>query len=145
MTMAAAELQIQALMHALQVLTNQVQAMAEHGGERVTGGGKKWDNLDRFKNLTVFDGSQKNFEEWSVKFRSLVKSGDVKVGKLMEAVEDSCTEERLAVNKFTELEPAYDQTDEEFIAQSSAEMYNVLLNLTTGEANAVVRRSLGMG
>jgi hypothetical protein len=143
--MAAAELQMQALMHALQVLTNQVQTMAEQGGERAMGGGKKWDNLDRFKNLMVFDGSQKNFEEWSIKFRSLVKSGDVKVGRLMEAIEDSCTEERLAMNKFNELEPAWDQQDEAFIAQSAAEMYNVLLNTTTGEANAVVRRSLGMG
>jgi hypothetical protein len=143
--MAAAEVQIQALMHALQVLTSQVQAMAEHGAERVSSGGKKWDSLDRYKNLTVFDGNQKNFEEWSVKFRSLVKSGDVKVGRLMEAVEDSCTEERLALNKFNELEPAWDESDEQFVAQSAAEMYNVLLNTTTGEANAVVRRSLGMG
>ena len=144
--MAAAEQQIQALFHALQVLTNQVQAMAENGGgERTTGGGKKWDNLDRYKNLTVFDGNQKNFEEWSVKFRSLVMSGDVKVGRLMETIEDSCTEERLAANKFNELEPAWDESDEQFIAQSAAEMYNVLLNTTTGEANAVVRRSLGMG
>ena len=29
--------------------------------------------------------------------------------------------------------------------ETSAQMYNLLLNLTTGEANAVVRRSLGMG
>jgi hypothetical protein len=144
--MAAAELQIQALFNALQVLTSQVQAMAEQGGgERVTSGGKKWDNLDRYKNLMVFDGNQKNFEEWSIKFRSLVKSGDVKVGRLMEAVEDSCTEERLAMNKFNELEPGWDQSDEMFVSQTSAEMYNVLLNITTGEANAVVRRSLGLG
>jgi hypothetical protein len=143
--MAAAEMQMQALMHALQILTNQVQAMAEHGGERTTSGGRKWDNLDRYKNLMVFDGNQKNFEEWSIKFRSLVKSGDVKVGRLMEAVEDSCTEEKLSLNKFNELEPGWDQSDEQFISQTSAEMYNVLLNTTTGEANAVVRRSFGMG
>ena len=105
--MAAAELQIQALFNALQVLTNSVQQMAESSsGEMPIGGGKKWDVLGRYKNLTVFDGNQKSFEEWSVKFRSLVRSGDVKVGRLMKAVEDSCTEERLAANKFTELEPA---------------------------------------
>jgi hypothetical protein len=143
--MAAAELQMQALMNALQILTNQVQAMAEQGGERATSGGRKWDNLDRYKNLMVFDGNQKNFEEWSIKFRSLVKSGDVKVGRLMEAVEDSCTEEKLTLNKFNELEPGWDQSDEMFISQTSAELYNVLLNTTTGEANAVVRRSLGLG
>ena len=61
--MAAAE-QIQALFNAIQMLTTQVQVMADASGERMSGGGKKWDNLDRFKNLTVFDGNSKTFEEW---------------------------------------------------------------------------------
>ena len=40
---------------ALNLLTKQVQAMAEKGG----GGhsGKKWDNPERYKNLKTFDGS----------------------------------------------------------------------------------------
>ena len=142
--MAAAE-QIQALFNAIQMLTTQVQVMADASGERMSGGGKKWDNLDRFKNLTVFDGNSKTFEEWSVKFRSLVRAADIKVGRLMESIESECTEEQLVLNKFDELTPDYGMDDEPFIAQSSAEMYNVLLNVTTGEANAVVRKSLGMG
>jgi hypothetical protein len=142
----AVEMQMQALFNAMQMLTTQVQTMAEmHGEKMANGSGKKWDNLERYKNLAVFDGNQKNFEEWSVKFRSLVRAADVKVGRLMEAIEDTCTEEQLAENKFVELIPDWDKEDEAFIAQSSAEMYNVLLNVTTGEANAVVRRSLGMG
>jgi hypothetical protein len=99
----AAEAQMMQLMQALQVLTNQVQAIAGQGEQRA-GGGKRWDSLDRIKNLSVFDGSQKMLEEWSMKFRSLVKAGDVKVGRFMEAVEDSCTEEKLAMNKFNESE-----------------------------------------
>ena len=87
----------------------------------------------------------KTFEVWSVKFHSLVRAADTKVGRLMESIESECTEEQLVLNKFDELTPDYGKDDEPFIAQSSAEMYNVLLNVTTGEANAVVRRSLGMG
>ena len=44
-----------------------------------------------------------------------------------------------------ELTPDFTDCDSDFIAKTSAEMYHVLLNITTGEANAVVRRSLGSG
>ena len=64
---------------------------------------------------------------------------------MMECVESECTEDQLVNNKYNELIPNFDKEDEPFIAQTAAEMYNVLLNVTTGEANAVVRRSLGMG
>ena len=135
-----------ALYNAIAMLTEQVKMMTEAGGNRSGGGGSKsWDHLDRYKNLKVFDGDVKGFEEWSVKFRSLVSAGDAKVGDLMRAVEAEATEDELAKNKFNELQPQYDTGDEDFINQSGAAMYNVLLNMTTGEANAVVRRSLGFG
>ena len=137
--------EVQALYNAIAMLTAQVQQMAELSTERAGGGGKKWDNLERYKNLAIFNGDVKLFEEWSVKFRSLVRAADVRVGRLMECVESECTEDQLANNKYNELIPNFDKEDEPFIAQTAAEMYNVLLNVTTGEANAVVRRSLGMG
>ena len=56
------------LFEALRVLTEQVKVMAE----RNPSGNKKWDNLDKYKNLKQFDGKQQDFEEWNVKFRSLV-------------------------------------------------------------------------
>ncbi len=134
---------VASLFDALQMLTKQVQAMAEKtgGGQ----GGKRWGNPERFKNLKAFDGSTKDFEEWSVKFRSLVNAGDTRTGQLLRAVENECSEDRLEKNKYDQLKPEFDETDEGFIVQTSAEMYNLLLNITTGEANSVVRRSLGFG
>ena len=51
------------------------------------------------------------------------------------------TEEELV----KELTPEFGQDDAEFVVKTSAEMYHVLLNITTGEGNAVVRRSLAPG
>ena len=130
-----------ALFEALRALTEQVKAMSEKNGS----GHKKWDSLEKYKNLKLFDGKQQGFEEWNMKFRSLVCAGDRKVGQLMKAIESECTEDELAKGKFHQLVPEFDTADEAFIMESSAGMFNVLLNLTTGEANAMVRRSLGMG
>ena len=124
-----------AMFEALRVLTEQVKMMAEKNPS----GKKKWDSLDKYKNLKLFDGKQQDFEEWNVKFRSLVCAGDHRVGQLMSVIESECTEDELAKGKFQQC----DETDETFIMESSAAMFNVLLNITTGEANAVVRRSLG--
>lgn len=131
------------LFEALRALTEQVKMMAEKNGGG--GGGKRWDNVEKYKNLKLFEGKQQEFEEWNVKFRSLVSASDTRVGKLMKAIEAECTEEELAKGKFTQLEPEFNSSDEGFIMESSAGMFNILLNITTGEANAVVRRSLGMG
>ena len=62
-------------------LTNQtaLQLMEENP----CGGG----HLDRYKNLKVFDGNPKDFEEWNVKFQSLINAGNPKVGRLLKAVE----------------------------------------------------------
>ena len=64
-----------ALFEALKQLTDQVKAMAEKNG----GGQKKWDTLDKYRNLKMFDGKPQDFEEWNVKFRSLVTAGDHRV------------------------------------------------------------------
>ena len=75
-----------ALFDALRLLTEQVKAMAERNP-----GGKSWDNVDRYKNLKLFDGKQQDFEEWNVKFRSLINAGNSRVGKLMKAIESECS------------------------------------------------------
>ena len=106
---------------------------------------KSWGHLDRYRNVQVFAGETKEYEEWSVKMRSVITAGDQKIGELMKKVEQSCPEEDLAAGRHDELLLEFIDGDPRFIAKTSAEMYNLLLNLTTGEANAVVRRSLEMG
>ena len=95
--------------------------------------------------MKVFDGNSKDLEEWNVKFGSLINAGDPKVGRLLKAVEHECSEEELAKNKYDQLQPEFDERDLSFVNESSAEMFNLLLNITTGAANSVVRRSLGSG
>ena len=70
-----------ALYSALAMLTQQVHIMAEQGSQRGSGGGG--DHYDHFKNLKIFSGDAKDFEEWSVKLRSLVAAADINVNKLM--------------------------------------------------------------
>ena len=55
-----------AMFEAVRVLTEQVKMMA---GKNPSGK-KKWDSLDKYKNLKLFDGKQQDFEELNVKFRS---------------------------------------------------------------------------
>ena len=134
--------EVQHLFQALEVLTLQVQALAENkgGGHR-----KRWDVVDRYKNINVFSGDSKEYEEWSTKLRSQVAAGDTKVGKLMKAVENDCSEVQLAKGKFDECSPEFDEGDADFIVTTSSEMFNLLLDMTTGEANAMVRRCQGQG
>ena len=95
--------EVAALFDALRILTEQVKTIAEKGG-----GGKNWDHTDRYKNIKLFDGKQQDFEEWNVKFRSLINAGNSRVGKLMKAIESECTEDELAKGKFLQLVPEFD-------------------------------------
>ena len=90
-------------------------------------------------------GDAKDFEEWSVKLRSLVAAANIKVNTLMKSVEPGCTEEQLVKGLYHELTPDFTDDDSGFIVKTSAEMHHVFLNITTGEANGVVLRSLGSG
>jgi hypothetical protein len=107
--MAAQE--IQALFTAIAQLTEQVQAVAAVSATRVVEGGghgsKKWDAPERYKMLKIFDGNMKGFQEWHVKFRSIVGAGNIDVSKLMDNVESECTEDELVKNKYNELSPVY--------------------------------------
>ena len=67
----------------------------------------RWDHYDRFKNLKIFSGDAKDFEEWSVKLRSLVAAADINVNKLMKSVEATCTEEQSVKGWYKELTPDF--------------------------------------
>ena len=71
-SVAMATPEITALFKALEVLTNQVNSLAQGGH----GGGRSWDALDRYRNLKMFNGDQKDYEEFATKFRSQVAAGD---------------------------------------------------------------------
>ena len=60
-------------------------------------------------------------------------------------MEHECSEEELAKNEYDQLQPEFDERDLSFVNETSTEMCNLLLNITTGEANSVSRRSLESG
>ena len=72
---------VQALFQALQVLTEQVKNLAV-----VKGSGKPWDSTEKFRNIKMFAGDQKEYEEFSTKLRSQVAASNEKVARLMKAV-----------------------------------------------------------
>ena len=131
---------VSALFQALQVLIEQVKQLAT-----AKSGGKPWDSTEKYRNIKMFAGDQKEYEEFATKLRSQVAASNEKVYRLMKAVENMCSEELLAKGKYDECQPTFDQNDAQFIVESSFEMYNLLLNMTTGEANAMVRRCNGHG
>ena len=131
---------VDALFQALQVLTEQVKQLT-----MVKSGGKPWDSTEKYKNIKMFAGDQREYEEFATKLRSQVAASNGKVAMLMKTVENDCSEELLANGKFDECRPTFDNNDAQFIMDSSNEMYNLLLNMTTGEANAMVRRCNGQG
>ena len=55
------------------------------------------------------------------------------------------SEEELAKNEYDQLQPEFDERDLSFVNETSTEMFNLSLNITTGDANSVVRRSLESG
>ena len=125
----------------LKVLQAQADQFSNSGGQ------KNWDNVDKFKNLKLFSGETKDWEEFATKFRSQAGANDAKVMGILEMVENEMKEGDL-----DDLKEANDYSlinTEKFTAevpqQTSQKLYNILLSITTGEANAVVRRCRGNG
>ena len=56
-----------------------------------------------------------------------------------------CSEEELATKKYDQIQPEFDERDLTCVNEFSAEMFNLPLNIATGETNSVVCRSLGSG
>ena len=134
--------EVAALFSALEMLTNQVKALTENQQSR---GSKPWHLVDHYKNIKVFSGDTKDYEEFATKLRSQVAAANQKVAKMMACVEKDCSEEMLAKGRFDEAKPEFDEDDSDFVLKGSSELYNLLLNMTTGEANAMVRRCQGQG
>ena len=67
--------EMNSMFRALEVLTNQGSLLAQGSH----GGGRSWDVLERYRNLKMFNGDLKDYEEFATKFRSQVAAGDMKV------------------------------------------------------------------
>ena len=116
--------------------------MASRGGEGREREGRPWDELSRFRNIKPFTGDSKEWEEFSTKLKGQIAASSDTAGNVFEHVESKVSEADLQVEGL-EFEIGDQEVDAETVKVISQKMYNVLLNLTTGEANAVVRRCRG--
>ena len=96
-----------------------------------------WDTTNNFNNSKLFSGDSKEWDEFSTEFRSQVAAGDGGVAALMEEVETMMMEAQVEKKDWDIV--AIDSCDKEAVQDISVKLHNVLLSLTTGEANAVVR------
>ena len=106
-----------------------------------------WDNVEKFKNIKLFAGEAKEWEEFAMKFRSQAGANDPVVLGILDMVENELKEGELEdLKEATDYALiATDMYTDEVLQQTSMKLYNVLLSITTGEANAVVRRCRGNG
>ena len=110
------------------------------------GGGrsKKWDSLDLFRNVKQFTGSSEEWMEFSFKLRGQVGAMNTEAAQILDYVETKMTEEELeGAPDDWEVELDEEMVKTDVLKDTSQKMYNILLNVTTGEANTVVRRCVG--
>lgn len=120
------------------MLIQQQQAM----GMNMQKGQKDWADVNSFRNVRAFGGESTDWEEFAEKLKSQIAAGNVQAAKVLDIVETKVVEQELVEDDY----PTYlveDDVNEEQIVLISTKLHNLLLNLTTGEANAVVRRCRG--
>ena len=130
------------LVEAMMRMTENVNRLveAQNGNNNRKSG--YWDDMTKYKNLKVFSGDQKEWEEFQCKLKGQVGAGDPKVLNLIEEIEAGA--EATAEEENWALVGDESHT-EEAVEEISKKLHNVLLSLTTKEANAVVRRCRGNG
>ena len=131
------------MFEAIRQLAEQVKSMAE--ANQSSGGSKleAWDSIAKYKNITLFTGDAKMWDEFSTKFRSQVAAGARGVEELMKSVETEVTEKQAEHQEWEDLADGRCTVDQ--VQEVAVKLYNVLLSITTAEANAVVRRCRGNG
>lgn len=119
-----------------QTSTVMMAEIAKPKGERT------WNDMMNFKNVRMFTGELKEREEFAEKFKGQVAAGNVKVAEVLDFVEAKMAEDELEEDDYATMVDVGDM-DEDKVTEVGHKIHNLLLNLTTGEANAVVRRCRG--
>ncbi len=103
---------------------------------------KSWTDGVHFKNFKIFGGELREWEEFAVKFKGQVAAGSVQVAEVLDYVEAEMAGDELEEDDYAQM-VGVEGLDDDKIVEIGHKMHNLLLNLTTGEANAVVRRFRG--
>ena len=105
---------------------------------------KHWDDINLFKNVKVFSGEPREWEEFANKMKGQISATMKDVCELMDFVETKMAESDVKADDYEKtIEDEYFMKREEVTALT-AKLHNLLLNLTTRDANGVVRRCRGL-
>ena len=91
----------------------------------------------------MFSGDNKEREEFTSKLKGQVAANSYKVNDIIEHVEAKVSEGDLEAADYADTIELEEEFEEGKTIEVSQKLYNLLLNLTTGEANAMVRRCRG--
>ena len=131
--------------HGLQTLVATMAQASTANLHNMEGGkgkkGKNWDDEVRFKNIKMFSGEFKEWDEFAGKLKGQIAAGSAKVAEMVDLAE-TMVEAELMKEDYGVICDETECSDEE-ATEEGHKMYNLLLNITTGEANAVVRRCPG--
>ena len=106
-------------------------------------GERTWNDVSYFKNVKMFAGDSKDWEEFTFKVKGQVAAESNVASDIIEHVEDKASENELGQDDYAEQIEIEKEVEEAKVKEISNKLYNLLLNLTTGEANAMVRRCRG--
>ena len=101
---------------------------------------RRWYEVDRFKNVKEFSGKIDQLEEWYGKMKSQIKSGSSEAMDVIGLVENNFTEKQLQNLEYGREVAKECISGAEDVLAISYRLYNILINITTGDAHAVVRR-----
>ena len=126
----------------VQMAQQQANMMAGQQPKEKSWNEKNWNDIGLYKNIRVFAGDSREWEEFVEKFKSQVAAGSVLTANILDFTEAKMAEADLEEDDFATM-IAVDGCDEDKVQEIGSKLHNLLLNLTTGEANAVVRRCRG--
>ena len=133
----------QMMVQMLQILADNSTQMKEYlrvNAEAQENRGKNnWSAPEKFKQVKVFAGKQDEWEEFSHNLLCQIGAGDGDVVDLMEEAALETSEQTLSEEDYDLMSSA--NLDADQIKVVSKKLYSLLAGMTTGEANAVVRRS----
>ena len=101
--------------------------------------GKPWDDVNFFRLVKVFSGDNKEWEEFQTKLKSQIAAVSPRAAEILDYTETDTTEMELSDAKTYNFE-IDEAITEHMIKETSYKLHNLLINLTTGEANTHVRR-----
>ena len=124
-----------------EMIGNLVKVQAQAISEKGNGGGDKgkpWHSLELYRNVKPFTGEQKEWEEFNGKLRGQVAAHNAVAAAILDYVEAKMSEGELEEGQdLVTVEVAGQDVDPDTLKEVNNKIYNILLNLTTAEANAV--------